>query len=424
MFNLLNKIFYSSKNLNVVNSKFSILKKETNIEKIFKAIENYSQESELRYVGGCIRKILSNEKVEDVDLATNIEPIKVKDALQKNGINFYETGITHGTITASIENEKYEITSLRSDVSTDGRHAKVQFTNNWRQDAERRDFTINSIYSDINGNLFDPFDGKKDLEEGKVIFVGDAEKRIKEDYLRILRYIRFFSNYSKFNHDLELKKIIKKNIKGISNVSSERLLDEYKKIFNSNSIKKLCEDDFSFEVIKLIFPQFKNLQILKKLNNFGRDSLKNVDFCFLLSLLVVDDTDNLDYFVYKFNISKKYQKRFLIIKDFFYNKGENQKINTQNLWKVLYKYGKESLKDILNYKLFISKKIDKKIVDHLKFFDSKSAPIFPINGEELMKKFDIPQGKKVGENLKLIDDYWINNNFKISDKELEKIVKN
>jgi len=424
MFNLLNKIFYSSKNLNVVNSKFSILKKETNIEKIFKAIENYSQEAELRYVGGCIRKILSNEKVEDIDLATNIEPIKVKDALQKNGINFYETGITHGTITASIENEKYEITSLRSDVSTDGRHAKVQFTNNWRQDAERRDFTINSIYSDINGNLFDPFDGKKDLEEGKIIFVGDAEKRIKEDYLRILRYIRFFSNYSKFNHDLELKKVIKKNIKGISNVSSERLLDEYKKIFNSNSIKKLCEDDFSFEVIKLIFPQFKNLQILKKLNNFGRDSLKNVDFCFLLSLLVVDDTDNLDYFVYKFNISKKYQKRFLIIKDFFYNKGENQKINTQNLWKVLYKYGKESLKDILNYKLFISKKIDKKIVDHLKFFDSKSAPIFPINGEELMKKFDIPQGKKVGENLKLIEDYWINNNFKISDKELEKIVKN
>jgi len=424
MFNLLNKIFYSSKNLNVVNSKFSILKKETNIEKIFKAIENYSQEAELRYVGGCIRKILSNEKVEDIDLATNIEPIKVKDALQKNGIDFYETGITHGTITASIENEKYEITSLRSDVSTDGRHAKVQFTNNWRQDAERRDFTINSIYSDINGNLFDPFDGKKDLEEGKIIFVGDAEKRIKEDYLRILRYIRFFSNYSKFNHDLELKKVIKKNIKGISNVSSERLLDEYKKIFNSNSIKKLCEDDFSFEVIKLIFPQFKNLEILKKLNNFGKDSLKNVDFCFLLSLLVVDDTDNLDYFVYKFNISKKYQKRFLIIKDFFYNKGENQKINTQNLWKVLYKYGKESLKDILNYKLFISKKIDKKIVYHLKFFDSKSAPIFPINGEELMKKFDIPQGKKVGENLKLIEDYWINNNFKISDKELEKIVKN
>ena len=424
MFNLLNKIFYLSKNLNVVSSKFSTLKKETSIEKIFNAIENYSQEAEVRYVGGCIRKILNNEKVEDIDLATNIEPIKVKSALQKNGINFYETGMTHGTITASIENEKYEITSLRCDVSTDGRHAKVEFTNNWLQDAERRDFTINSIYSDINGNLFDPFDGKKDLKEGKVIFVGDAEKRIKEDYLRILRYLRFFSNYSKLNHDLELKRVIKKNINGISKVSSERLLDEFKKIFNSNSIKNLCEDDFSLEVIKLIFPQFKNLEVFKNLNNFGKNNLKNIDFCFLLSLLIIDETDNSDYFFYKFNISKKYQKRILIIKDFFYKNKENKKINTQNLWKVFYKHGKESLKDILNFKLFISKKADKKIIDYLKFFDEKSIPVFPIKGEDLMKKFDIPQGKKVGENLKLVEDYWINNNFKISDKELEKIVKN
>ena len=317
MFNLLNKIFYPSKNLNVVSSKFSILKKETNIERIFKAIEDYSQEAELRYVGGCVRKILNNEKVEDIDLAANIEPTKVKDALQKNEINFYETGITHGTITASIENEKYEITSLRSDISTDGRHAKVEFTNNWRQDAERRDFTINSIYSDINGNLFDPFDGKKDLEDGKIVFVGDAEKRIKEDYLRILRYIRFFSNYSKFSHDLNVQKAIKKNINGITNVSSERLLDEFRKIFNSNTIKKLCEDDFSFQIVKLIFPQFKNLEIFKNINNFGKNNLKNIDFCFLLSLLVVDETDNSDYFFYKFNISKKDQKRILIIKNFF-----------------------------------------------------------------------------------------------------------
>ena len=424
MLNLLNKIFHKSKNLDIVNSKFSILKKESNIEKIFSAIESYSQKAEIRYVGGCVRKILKNEKVEDIDLATNIEPIKIKDALQKNGINFYETGISHGTITAKIENEKYEITSLREDVSTDGRHAKVVYTNNWRQDAERRDFTINSIYSDINGNLFDPFDGKKDLEEGRIIFVGNAEKRIKEDYLRILRYIRFFSNYSKYSHDLETEKAIKKNIKGISNVSSERLLDEFKKIFNSNSIQKLSEDNFCFEIIQLIFPQFKNLEALKKLNNFQHDKLKSLDFCFLLSLLIIDDTDNSDYFAYKFNISKKYQKRISNIKDFFYKKGENHKISTQNLWKVFYKYGKESLKDILYFKLFISKKNDKKVYEYLKFFDNKNVPIFPINGDDLMKKFNISQGKKLGENLKKIEDYWIDNDFKINDKDIEKIIKN
>ena len=123
----------------------------------------------------------------------------------------------------------------------------------------------------------------------------------------------------------------------------------------------------------------------------------------MLSLLVVDETDNSDYFIYKFNISKKDQKRILIIKNFFYKKGENQRINTKNLWKVFYKYGKESLKDILNYKLFNSKKIDKKIIEHLKFFDDKNVPIFPIKGEELMKKFDIPQGKKLGENLEELE---------------------
>ena len=423
MITILNKLFSRSENINSLNLPFQKLKKETGVEKLFKVIEGFSDTSEIRYVGGCVRKILNNEQVDDIDLAANIEPIKVKEVLQKNEINFYETGIAHGTITAVIENEKYEITSLRSDVSTDGRHAKVEFTNNWRQDAERRDFTINSIYSDINGNLFDPFDGKKDLEDGKIVFVGDAEKRIKEDYLRILRYIRFFSNYSKFSHDLNVQKAIKKNINGITNVSSERLLDEFRKIFNSNTIKKLCEDDFSFQIVKLIFPQFKNLEILKNLNNFGKNNLKNIDFCFLLSLLVVDETDNSDYFFYKFNISKKDQKRILIIKNFFYKKDQNQKINTQNLWKVFYKYGKEGLKDILNYKLFSSKKIEKKIIDHLKFFDNKDVPIFPIKGEELMKKFNIPQGKKVGQNLKIIEDYWINNNFKISDKELEKIIK-
>ena len=101
-------------------------------------------------------------------------------------------------------NYKFEITSLREDISTDGRHAKVKFSKDWKKDASRRDFTINSIYSDGEGNLFDPFNGKKDLENGLIKFIGDPDKRIKEDYLRILRYLRFFLNYSKQKHNLEI----------------------------------------------------------------------------------------------------------------------------------------------------------------------------------------------------------------------------
>ena len=420
MFNFLNKFFASSNN---IKSKFFDLQKNSSVKKIFEAFQDYSTDSEIRYVGGCVRKILNNEKVDDVDMATNLNPDEIKQVLKKKNIKFYETGKDHGTITAHINDEKYEITPLRSDVTTDGRHAKVQFTKDWRKDAERRDFTINSIYSDINGNLFDPFEGKKDLENGKVIFVGDEEKRIKEDYLRILRYLRFFSNYSRVEHDVITLRNIKKNLNGVSKVSSERMLDEFKKIFISQSLYQLCLNRDSFELLQLIFPQFKNLEKIKRLNPLAKEKLKDIDFIFLLGLLTIDETDNLDYFLFKYNISKKDQKRLINIKSFFYGKKDTFKINFQSLWKYYYLYGQQSLNDILNFKIFISKKNDKKFIDLIHYFKNKKAPVFPIKAEDLMKKFNFTEGKKLGENLKILEDYWINNNFKINEKDIKKIVK-
>ena len=147
-----------------INNKTAInIKKinfNTDVGKIFAAISEYSEKSEVRYVGGCIRKILNNEEVDDIDLATNLKPDETINALKSSQINFYETGIDHGTITANINGKDFEITSLRKDVSTDGRHANVEFSESWHEDASRRDFTINSIYSDLDGNLYDPFNGK------------------------------------------------------------------------------------------------------------------------------------------------------------------------------------------------------------------------------------------------------------------------
>ena len=181
MKNFLDKFFFRSNNLKYISRNIKNLSKNTQAYKIFDAINSFSFEGEIRYVGGCIRKIINKEKVDDIDLATNLEPKEICEALKKNEINYYETGIEHGTITALIDNYKFEITSLRKDISTDGRHAKVNFSKDWREDASRRDFTINSIYSDRDGNLFDPFNGKKDLEEGIINFIGDTDQRIKED---------------------------------------------------------------------------------------------------------------------------------------------------------------------------------------------------------------------------------------------------
>ncbi len=423
MLDILNKFFSSTKNLNNINHRFIKLRKERNVEKIFDAIESCSNKAEIRYVGGCVRKIINNEKVDDIDLATNIDPTKVKEALKKKNINFFETGIEHGTITALIENDKFEITSLRSDIKTDGRHAEIKFTTDWIKDAERRDFTINSIYADINGNLFDPFDGKKDLENGLIKFVGEPQRRIEEDYLRILRYFRFFALYSNNEHHTEIKKVIKKNIVGIKKLSSERLLDELKKIYKSNCFIKLCEVKFSYEIICAIFPEFKQIEFFKKLNDYTKNNLHNLDFTFFLSLLVLDNTDNSDYFFYKFNISKKNQKRIKLIKEFYFSKKPPIKFNSQNLWKIFYFNGKEGLVDILNYKIYTSKKLDKNLVNQINFFENKEVPKLSVTGGDLIKNFGIPEGQRVGEKLKEIENVWIKNNFKISDKNIKKILE-
>ncbi|WP_435117993.1 CCA tRNA nucleotidyltransferase [Candidatus Pelagibacter bacterium nBUS_49] len=338
-------------------------------------------------------------------------------------MNYYETGIEHGTVTAIIDNNKYEITSLRKDISTDGRHAKVEFSIDWKEDAARRDFSINSIYSDKDGNLFDPYNGKKDLEEGNVNFIGDAESRVKEDYLRILRYVRFFINYSNQNHDPKIIKIIKKNIGGVSKLSSERLLDELKKLTKSNAFLEIFEDNTCLELINIIFPQLKNLDNFRKLNSHAKDNLSKVDFIFLLSLMIVDGTDNADYFIYKFNLSKKDQKRLKSI-DFFYKENVNIKyFNEKNFNKIFYYNGKQTVLDIINFKLFSPAKVEKKLLKLIEIYKNKILPTFPISAKTIMAKYNIPEGKMLGSKLKLIEETWVQNSFQISEKQIQKIIK-
>ena len=424
MYNFLDKFFFRSRNLDYVSQNLRDITHNTSAKKIFDAINSYSESSEVRYVGGCIRKVIKKESIDDVDLATNLKPNEVCEALKKKEINFYETGIDHGTITAVIDDLKYEITSLRKDVITDGRHAKVEFSLDWKEDAARRDFSINSIYSDSDGNLFDPNNGKKDLEEGLVNFIGDAENRIKEDYLRILRYVRFFTNYSNHKHKPEIIKIIKRNIGGISKLSSERLLDEFKKLTLSKNFLKLFEDSSSVELIQIIFPQFKNLDKLKKLNTYAQNNLKNIDFIFLLSLMIIDGTDNTDYFLYKFNISKKDQKRLKTI-NLFYKEEENiKKLNEKSFNKFFYFNGKQAVIDVINFKIFTSDKVEKKLINLMESYKNKIIPTMPIGANDLMTRYNIPEGKTLGNKLKMIEEVWVNNGFKISEKQVQKIVKN
>ena len=424
MKNFLDKIFFRSNNLDFISKDIKDLTKNTTANKIFDAINLYSSESEIRYVGGCIRKIINKEKVDDIDFATNLEPKQVCEALKKNDISYFESGIDHGTITALDDEFKFEITSLRKDIFTDGRHAKVEFSKDWKEDASRRDFTINSIYSDKDGNLFDPHNGKKDLENGKVNFIGLTDKRIKEDFLRILRYVRFFLNYSKQPHDPEVVKKLKMNIQGISKLSKERLLDELKKIAKIETLQKLSKDKISLEIILLIFPELKNIKIFSKLNESNKNFLKRNDFIFLISLMIVNETDNVDYFLYKFNISTKNKKRIKNIDNFYKEKISSKTFNQNNMNKYFYYYGREATLDILNFKLVKLNKVDKSLTELVKYYENKEALIMPVKADFLMKKYEIPEGKLIGEKLKRIEEEWVKNNFKISDQEVDSIVNN
>ena len=195
---------------------------------------------------------------------------------------------------------KLELTTLRKDLETDGRHAEVEYINNWQLDSERRDFTINAIYLDINGNIFDPQNGKTDLENKIVKFIGDPQKRIEEDYLRIIRFIRF-----KIMYNLKIEpttfKAIKLNLNGIKKISKERILVELYKILDLKNFMSLNESTELKEIFTLIFPEFKNLKRLERLIKICDYSKLNMNL--LLATLLIDDQETHEYFGHKYNIS-------------------------------------------------------------------------------------------------------------------------
>ena len=420
---LLKKIFQNKKISSDKDLKFQVLKNNKGVYKIFGAINNYNETSEIRYVGGCVRKILNDEKTDDIDLATNLTPDQVKQCLDKNQIKFFETGIEHGTITAVIDDQNFEITTLRKDVKTDGRHAVVEYTTNWKEDSLRRDFSINSIYSDLDGNLYDPNFGHKDLNVGIIKFIGDPETRIKEDYLRIIRYLRFYTEYSKIDHEINIIKIIKKNIEGLGKISKERQFNELKKILKLDNFLKLFKNKTSCELFSLIFPQLKNFKKLSKLSKPQEKILKNKSLNFVISFLVIDETDNSDYFVYKYNLPNELKDKINFLKNNSLNKDSTKIFNKKDLQKIFYYEGKSSTIDLIDFNLLYFKQ-SKKLSELKTYFEKLDKPEFPIKAQLLINDYGLKEGRELGQKLKNLEMKWIENNFNLSKKDMEKVLSN
>ncbi len=233
------------------------------ISAIFQALPKGS----VRFVGGCVRNALMGVEVGDIDLATQLEPTDVAKAMDAASIRYIPTGIDHGTITAVLDKEAIEITSLRKDVETDGRRAVVAFTTDWAEDAQRRDLTINALYADYDGKVFDPTDqGIDDLNVKKFRFVGDAEARVQEDYLRILRFFRFLACYGgEAKIDAAALKACRENRQGLKKLSAERVWSELKKLLFASDPSRAVRIMLTNEILDTLLPEASNAEGLSKM---------------------------------------------------------------------------------------------------------------------------------------------------------------
>ncbi len=208
---------------------------------------------QVRFVGGCVRDDLLGQPVGDIDLATTLLPEVVMAALEKAGIKVVATGLQHGTVTAVIDENSWEITTLRRDVATDGRHATVNFTEDWKADAARRDLTINAMSRDPDGALHDYFDGKGDLKAGRIRFVGDPWTRIREDYLRLLRLFRMHAYFGRVPLDKNILEACRDLAPGMAQLSGERVRTELFRLLAAprpiNAVRQMTESGVMAETL-------------------------------------------------------------------------------------------------------------------------------------------------------------------------------
>ena len=373
-----------------------------------------------RFVGGCVRKYLTNDEIDDIDIATTLNTNEIKERFKNTNFKVIETGIKHGTVTLVSDKFKLELTTLRKDVATDGRHAEVEYINDWQLDSERRDFTINAIYLDINGKIFDPQMGTVDLKNNNIKFIGDPQKRIEEDYLRIIRFMRFKIMYNG-NVERTTSDVIKLNLNGIKKISKERILDELFKILDLKNFVNLNENKYLKELFSLIFPEFENLERLDRLKKICNHTEVNRDI--LLAILLIDEKDNHEYFAHKYNISNNLKEKLNFFAKNLKLIRENKDFYNNNLEKNIYVNGKNSLinLNILNFVINTNYKFEDFAETLTRILQSKYRT-FPIDGKYLIEN-GMREGTTLGKVLKKIEDEWIENGFKISKGRVKEIIK-
>ena len=409
--------------LQVLKKLFFPFYKSENIKQIFKILNEGSKEQQAMLVGGSVRKYLLNQKVDDIDIATTLKPDEIIKKFENSKIIVKKTGIEHGTLTLVLGNKHFEITTLRKDISTDGRHASVLFTDDWEDDSKRRDFTFNAIYLDSNGKIFDPQSGVKDLQNKKVKFIGNPDERIKEDYLRILRFIRFSIEYSNFDFEKDTLRAIQKNLSGIAKLSKERIYSELKKILKLKNFNEIQKNHEFLKIFNLIFPEFKYLERVKNLYVISKLKPEILNKNNILASLLIDGSNNHEYFSHKYNIENETKDHLNFCAKNFKEIQVNKNFFKKDLKKNIFIFGKTRVKSLLFLNNVIKKnQKNDELIKNISKIENISVPEFPITGEYLLDK-GIKSGKKMGYAIQEIKNKWLENNFNLDDEQLSKTIK-
>lgn len=365
---------------------------------------------EARFVGGVVRNSLMGREVSDIDIATPLTPDEVTKRLEAAKLKAVPTGVEHGTITAISNGRPYEVTTLRRDVSTDGRRAVVTFTTDWAEDAQRRDFTMNALYADATGEVFDTVGGVADLKAGRVRFVGDPVTRIREDFLRILRLFRFHAWYGKGEIDKPALQACAAEKAGLRQLSGERIAKEMLKLLAAEDPVPVLRSMAATGILSEVLPGELNIVRLERLVAIDGTNFFQPDAILRLAALLPDRAAAAHEITDRWKLSNADRDRLADIA------GNTDKIvsylSIKEVRKLLYKLGTARFKDRVSLKWAEDPKETNFVQWRalLAMADAWQRPKFPLDGGNVMAA-GVPQGPLIGKILAEVEEWWIDSDF-------------
>jgi poly(A) polymerase len=365
---------------------------------------------EARFVGGVVRNSLMGREVSDIDIATPLTPDEVTKRLEATKLKAVPTGVEHGTITAISNGRPYEVTTLRRDVSTDGRRAVVTFTTDWAEDAQRRDFTMNALYADATGEVFDTVGGVADLKAGRVRFVGDPVTRIREDFLRILRLFRFHAWYGKSEIDKPALQACAAEKAGLRQLSGERIAKEMLKLLAAEDPVPVLRSMAATGILSEVLPGELNIVRLERLVAIDGTNFFQPDAILRLAALLPDRAAGAHEIADRWKLSNADRDRLADIA------GNTDKIvsylSIKEVRKLLYKLGTARFKDRVSLKWAEDPKETNFVQWRalLAMADAWQRPKFPLDGGNVMAA-GVPQGPLIGKILTEVEEWWIDSDF-------------